>query len=216
MNTKSPRRGVLVLAAGALLLSSWQADAGQHTPIEPVPQYLFSPVPGPPRPSAAAPERQRLVSLSPLVGPMLPEAAQRPRPPGPPRRALKQRPVAVVVRPKPTSSGTSVRTTFSRSIKGKASWYCNYDDPHYVRSVCHHSYPDDGGADLYAAACGKLRTAMGSKWRGKTVHVVGNGRAVNVRLIDWCGSTDKTIDLYRDSMDRLGPSSGGYNVVVSW
>jgi len=102
------------------------------------------------------------------------------------------------------------------SIKGKASWYCNYDDPDYVFSVCHYKYPDGPGPDYYAAACGKLRRAMGSDWRGKRVGVIGNGRATVVRLIDYCASEDKTIDLYRDAMDALGPSGGGYNVTVTW
>jgi hypothetical protein len=89
-----------------------------------------------------------------------------------------------------------------------------------VRSACHYKYPDGPARDYYAAACGKLRRAMGGEadkfWRGKRVGIIGNGHATVVRLIDWCGSEDKTIDLYRDAMDALGPSSGGYNVTVTW
>lgn len=101
------------------------------------------------------------------------------------------------------------------SLHGKASWYCNYDDPNYQRSVCHYKYPDVAGPDMYAAACGKLRRAMGSHWRGQYVNVTGNGRTITVRLIDWCGSEDKTIDLYRDSMDGLH-GGGVVDVIVSW
>lgn len=129
-------------------------------------------------------------------------------------RPAKPRVIAKAT-PKPTAKPIIARKT-SHSIRGKASWYCNYDDSSYVRSVCHYKYPDDGGADLYAAACYKLRVAMGPNWRGKYVTVSGNGNTVRVRLIDYCASKDKTIDLYRDSMDRLGPSSGGYGVTVRW
>jgi len=103
-----------------------------------------------------------------------------------------------------------------RRINGLASWYCNFDDSSYQYSICHHSYPDRAGPDLYAAACGKLRRAMGDAWRGRTVTVRGNGHTVRVRLIDFCASSSKTIDLYRDSMDVLGPSPGGYQVTISW
>ena len=48
------------------------------------------------------------------------------------------------------------------------------------------------------------------------MQVFGNGTSVTVVLVDYCASTDKTIDLYRDSMDVLGPSSGGYNVTIRW
>lgn len=110
----------------------------------------------------------------------------------------------------------------SHSVRGKASWYCNYDDRSYQRSVCMAKYPDGPGDQLVAAACGKLRRAMGGNankyWRNKTVTVRRNGtnQLVRVVLRDWCASEDKTIDLYRDAMDRLGPSSGGYNVTIFW
>ena len=103
----------------------------------------------------------------------------------------------------------------NRSIVGKASWYCNLDDVRYPRSVCHYRYPDRKGPDLYAAACGKLRRAMGIDWRGRFVTVVGNDRQVVVQLVDWCGSDDKTIDLYRDAADVLG-FGGVLEVTVRW
>ena len=82
-------------------------------------------------------------------------------------------------------------------------------------------YPDVKGPQLVAAACGKLRRAMGGSekdWRNKqvTVRRRGTNQLVWVVLRDWCASEDKLIDLYRDAMDRLGPSSGGYEVTVFW
>lgn len=68
---------------------------------------------------------------------------------------------------------------------------------------------------MVAAACGKLRSAMGSHWRGKTVTVSTKTRTVSVKLVDWCGSKDKTIDLYYAAMVKLG-GSGVLAVTVRW
>jgi hypothetical protein len=69
---------------------------------------------------------------------------------------------------------------------------------------------------MVAAACGKLRTAMGSGWRGQKVTVeTKNGNRINVTLVDWCGSRDKLIDLYWEPMRRLG-GTGVLRVKVSW
>jgi hypothetical protein len=71
---------------------------------------------------------------------------------------------------------------------------------------------------MVAAACGKLRRAMGPKWRGKTVTVttLNDGpRSVEVQLVDWCGSTTKTIDLYWEPMRLLG-GTGVLDVTVRW
>jgi len=56
---------------------------------------------------------------------------------------------------------------------------------------------------------------MGSHWRGKTVTVSTKTRTVEVKLVDWCGSTTKTIDLYWEPMRRLG-GSGVLAVTVRW
>lgn len=90
-----------------------------------------------------------------------------------------------------------------------ASWYCSTRIP-----VCHYRYPP---GSMVAAACGKLRVAMGPRWRGKVVTVRSSltGRSVNVKLVDWCGSKTKLIDLYREPMRRLG-GSGVLQVKVSW
>jgi len=116
----------------------------------------------------------------------------------------------------PIAVPTPVLVVDTRSIVGKASWYCNYTDRAYSMSVCHYRYPDKAGQhDMYAAACAKLRAAMGPNWRGKTVTVTGNGTWVKVKLIDYCASEDKTIDLYRDAADVLG-YTGILRVTVSW
>jgi len=56
---------------------------------------------------------------------------------------------------------------------------------------------------------------MGSHWRGKTVTVSTKTRTVSVKLVDWCGSKDKTIDLYYAAMVKLG-GSGVLAVTVRW
>jgi hypothetical protein len=69
---------------------------------------------------------------------------------------------------------------------------------------------------MVAAACGKLRAAMGPDWRGKTVTVTAaNGAIVRLVLVDWCGSRDKVIDLYWEPMHRLG-GTGTLDVTVRW
>jgi hypothetical protein len=112
--------------------------------------------------------------------------------------SLRQRPVAT--QPEPEAG---------QSVSGGASWYCKAGV-----SVCHYRYPP---GSMVAAACGKLRRAMGSDWRGRTVTVTrrSTGKSVSVRLVDWCGSTDKLIDLYWRPMDLLG-GSGVIGVTVRW
>ena len=95
----------------------------------------------------------------------------------------------------------------SGSIYGKASWYCKAGV-----SICHHRYPP---GSMVAAACYKLRAAMGTTWRGKIVKVTYHSRSVIVKLVDWCGSRDKLIDLYWEPMRKLG-GSGVLPVKVSW
>jgi hypothetical protein len=70
---------------------------------------------------------------------------------------------------------------------------------------------------MVAAACGKLRAAIGASWRGKTVTVTreDTGANVTVALVDYCASTDKTIDLYWEPMRQLG-GTGVLLVTVSW
>lgn len=69
---------------------------------------------------------------------------------------------------------------------------------------------------MSAAACGKLRAAMGPHWRGKKVTVAAtNGKRITVTLVDWCGSKTKLIDLYWSAMHALG-GTGVLRVKVSW
>jgi len=70
---------------------------------------------------------------------------------------------------------------------------------------------------MVAAACGRLRDAIGPKWRGRVVTVRAGSRSVLVQLVDWCGSSSKTIDLYAAPFQRLAPLSRGVvEVSVSW
>lgn len=115
--------------------------------------------------------------------------------------------VKTIVATKKPTAGTSAVATTGHSVNGQASWYCKAGV-----SICHHSYPP---GSMVAAACGKLRSAMGGGWRGKTVTVASNGRTITVRLVDWCGSRTKLIDLYWEPMSRLG-GKGVLTVKVSW
>ncbi len=128
--------------------------------------------------------------------------------PTPPVRTLEvviprvsPRPVGIATggpRPAPPSTGHRVR--------GRASWYCL---PGVSRCTSGHR----GG--LYAAAGSELRIG---KWRGRTVKVCGNGKCVNVTLIDWCAcGGSRIIDLYNDAFRRLAPPSvGTVAVTVTW
>lgn len=111
-------------------------------------------------------------------------------------------------KPKPQVAKAWQRPSTRHRVSGKASWYCKAGV-----SVCHHRYPP---GSMVAAACGKLRSAMGPNWRGRVVNVrASSGRQVTVKLVDWCGSRDKLIDLYWEPMRRLG-GSGVLPVRVSW
>jgi hypothetical protein len=108
------------------------------------------------------------------------------------------------LRPRPTPI---FATHSGRSATGWASWYCSVGQP-----VCVGGYPP---GSMVAAACGSLRAAMGPDWRGKVVKVVSGPASVVVRLVDWCGSTSKLIDLYFEPMSQLG-GTGVLPVTVSW
>ena len=128
-----------------------------------------------------------------------PSDTQRPRPP-----QRQPKPVAV----SKTSRAPSQRSGSSSYASGLASWYCSPSHP-----TCMHGYPP---GSMVAAACGKLRAAMGLHWRGQVVTVrAANGRSATVRLVDWCGSTTKLIDLYQKPMSDLG-GTGVLKVRVEW
>ncbi len=113
--------------------------------------------------------------------------------------------VVTVATPRPRALDPSG----AHAVTGKASYYCSP-----ARPICHYRYPV---GSMVAAACGKLRRAIGSDWRGRRVTVTYRSRSVSVVLVDFCASTDKTIDLYAAPFDRLGDlSQGVLPVVVSW
>jgi hypothetical protein len=211
MKYEKARRALLATSAGILTMSLFltlDTVANPPSVIAPVPDSAFRRVQILP---SAAPAVAEQTALPRVVAPLETALPLETRPPlSVPPAPVQQEPR---VSPRPTVDQTPIRA--SDSLLGKASWYCNYDDPQYDRSVCHYKYPDGPGSDMYAAACGKLRRAMGSDWRGQRVTVRGNGYTIVVRLVDWCGSEDKTIDLYRDAMDRLN-GGGVVTVRVSW
>lgn len=110
---------------------------------------------------------------------------------------------AAVVRSEPKDAPAAA----SGGLVGKASWYCKAGV-----SICHYAYPP---GSMVAAACLKLRRAMGKDWRGQRVTVTAGSRSVEVTLVDWCGSTTKAIDLYWEPMRRLG-GTGVLKVRVVW
>jgi hypothetical protein len=78
--------------------------------------------------------------------------------------------------------------------RGTASWYA--------------------ASGLVAAAGPALRRALGRPWRGRVVRVVAGGRAVTVRLVDWCRcyrdtAGERLIDLGDEAFVRLAPLSAG-------
>ena len=133
---------------------------------------------------------------SPLPTPDLRPLADPAEPTLPPARPQPSLPV-----PKPITKAVVPKAT--HGISGRASWYCNYDDPSGPTSICHNAYPDGPGFDAYAAAGPGLRAALGSGWRNTIVNVCGR-QCVRVRLVDWCKCTGgsvgvtKLIDLYYD------------------
>jgi len=203
---RSPQTRLRAVAAlvvtGTLALAATTATGLEPSPIRPasIPDSAFAPVvldraaaaPVVPAAPASSPD------LRPLGDPQIPsEPAERPQP------ALPDANVIVV----------QVR---SHSISGRASWYCNMDNPSVPQSICHNAYPDGPGFDAYAAAGPGLRAAIGPGWRNNVVLVCGR-RCVQVKLVDWCKCTGgsvgvvKLIDLYQDVYARTGG-----NITIRW
>jgi hypothetical protein len=191
--TKPHRRHVWAAALLACLAAATptlaglgeRADEPQWTPLPSPPPSSEVRVPG------MAEVRDQPIGLWPL-----PSVRVRPSGDVP---AVK--PKAASVRPVPRVDGSM------GSARGLASYYCRAGV-----SICTHGYPP---GSMVAAACGKLRAAMGSHWRGRVVTVRAGSRSVRITLVDWCGSTSKLIDLYWEPMRRLG-GTGVLPVVVSW
>ena len=178
-----------ILVAAALTLGATAAAATQSSPARLPADASFVPVTvdalGTTLPRHPRGDPARVDDVAPIADPWLQVAppAERARPSLP-----TTQPVAVA------------RQTFSHSISGNASWYCDAGV-----SPCTADHPDTSGFNAYAAAGPRLRAAIGPNWRGRVVSVDG----IRVKLIDWCQcyqgeSNEKLIDLYRDVFLRTG------------
>ena len=193
---RSRLRAVAPLVVAAILAITATTAVGlEPSPDQPIPESVFGPVTLVSDRAAPTPD------LRPLADPAAPTV--------PPAR-----PQPVLPDTKPIVKSVTPKTT--HAISGRASWYCNADNPHDPYSICHNAYPDGPGFDAYAAAGPGLRAALGSGWRGRLVYVCGR-QCVRVRLVDWCQCTGgsvgvvKLIDLYNDVFVRTGS-----NVTIRW
>lgn len=190
----------LVVVATLALAASGAAGL-EPSPVAPIPDSAFAP--------AVIDRETALLNAAPAIPGPSPDL----RP-----LADPQVPVSPAARPQPSLpvSKPIVVQSWSHSISGRASWYCNADDPSVPSSICHNAYPDGPGFDAYAAAGPGLRAALGSGWRNNVVLVCGR-RCVQVKLVDWCKCTGgsvgtvKLIDLYQDVYARTGG-----NVTIRW
>ena len=169
-----------LVVAATLALTATTAAGLEPSPVRPIPDSAFEKVSVDP----ALPTQD----LRPLADPAEPTL-------------LPERPQPSLPVPKPISKSVAPKT--AHAISGRASWYCNSDDPSGPLSICHNAYPDGPGFDAYAAAGPGLRAGLGSGWRNTVVYVCGR-QCVRVRLVDWCECTGgsvgitKLIDLYYD------------------
>lgn len=177
----------LVIVPSIVILLSWVQRTHGHTPA-PVPTHDDAAFRPFPSPSPTP-----IVGLYEYAVPLRPAPTATPTPP---TARSKGGPAAGH-----TSSGSGTRTIRRprHSVTGKASWHAT------------------GRSGLYAAACRSLRQAIGPDWRGRTVLVAVGRKAVEVRLNDWCGSRDKTIDLSDEAFRYFAPLSRGVlRVTVGW
>lgn len=195
MKWKNPHRVAVAITVGVFLLTVPVASGKLVTPIVPLRDELFVPV----AVSSVDPVRDTR-ELAPIVDRLDPTA-----PPTRPTIALPD-PVPRVTRPPVLVQSPS---TQSRSVSGKASYYCTRAHP-----ICHYKYPV---GSMVAAACGDLRRAIGSDWRGRLVTVKTADAKVVVKLVDYCASEDKLIDLYEAPFMKIGPTWRGWlKVRVYW
>ena len=193
----------LVVAGTLAVAASAVAQGLEPSPVRPVPDAAFRPVviDRESDRGVIAPASRPTPELQPIADPQAPSP-----PPDRPQPTL----------PEPKATVVTIAELWPHSISGRASWYCNYDDPSVPHSICHNAYPDDAGFDAYAAAGPGLRAALGSGWRNTVVLVCGR-RCVEVKLVDWCKCTGgsvgtvKLIDLYQDVYARTGG-----NVTIRW
>lgn len=130
---------------------------------------------------------------------------------------------AVPLRPAPTASPLPVQSARKHNkatsaaggqrATGSGSHYIRRDDEIMGKASWHAT----GRSGYYAAACRPLRQAIGSTWRGRHVLVSVGRRAIEVKLNDYCASTDKTIDLSDEVFRYFAPLSRGViKVTVGW
>ena len=191
---QSRLRAVAPLVVAAILaLTATTASGLEPSPVRPIPESAF----------------EKVTVALPLPKPDLRPLADPAEPTIPPERPQPSLPVS-----KPIAR--SVVPKAPDAISGRASWYCNADDPSGPLSICHNAYPDGPGFDAYAAAGPGLRAALGSGWRNTVVYVCGR-QCVSVRLVDWCKCTGgsvgitKLIDLYYDVFVLTGS-----RVTIRW
>lgn len=184
---------ILLVAFGCLLLLIEGTDSHEPYTYTPLPASEFSLI----LPSSSAQAHYEPIDWLP---PVLVTKQPTPSPTATPK-------------PKPPKAKTHFVGT---SIKGTATWYCLPSWP----SRCMKVHPNPAG--LFAAAGPALRAAIGRNWRNHLVTVRANGRAVVVRLADWCKCPgNHTIDLYSGPFSTLSgrdPSSPGgvLDVKISW
>lgn len=200
MTTRAVLVVIVLVAIGCALLFV-RAAGHEPSPYSPVPQAAFTPI----LPQASLlPVYPAPLAWSPPVLPItFPGPTDQPKP--------KPRPKPAPPVPKPNLIG---------SIRGTSTWYCLPSWP----SKCMKVHPNPRG--MFAAAGPALRWALGSHWRNHLVKVtnLANGRAVWVRLADWCLCTGKAkpiIDLYSGPFAMLSGRSfsspgGGLEVKISW
>ena len=207
-----------LVVAGTLAIAVTAAAQGlEPSPVRPVSDAAFGPVVVD-RGSDQASIGLAPVPTLPVLAPELQPIADSQPPTTPPDRPQPSLPApkATVVTIAPVAPRPQLSTSGRHAISGRASWYCNFDDPSVPHSICHYAYPDGPGFDAYGAAGPGLRAALGSGWRNTVVSVCGR-TCVDVKLVDWCKCTggsvgvEKLVDLYEDVYERTGG-----NVTIRW
>ena len=162
-----------------------------------IPQSEFVPVVPPLQDAGtnvvvANPRRPREVTIAPSAAPIQSEKPVRSQARLPTAGKATAEPAVIVKAAEPESMT-------GQSLSGQATWYA------YV----------PGGA----AAGPRLRAALGSGWRGRTVTVWAAGRHVTVALSDWCACSPSTrlVDLdVRAFAALMDPGMGVIPVNVMW
>ena len=187
---------VLTIAALAASVVPVPARGTPASSVRSVPQRDFSPVVIASLVPPVVPVPTGPPTTAPTIAPRVPQPTVSPTP-----AATR------VIAPRPTPRPSPVIVRGHRAVDGLASWYCSPAAPTCV--------PGYSPGSMVAAACARLRVAMGSEWRGRVVEVSYATRHVTVTLVDECASTSKLIDLYWHPMSLLG-GTGVLQVTVRW